>query len=913
MDSLQRDGRSPSDGRSPLADDPPWLEAFVAQLGPALFSTQPEDLTAYRRDMWARGLIQVAAGQPAGTLPAAVVWPRSTADLVQLVKLAERHGVALTPFGAGSGVTGGATPSAGSLVVDMKRLRTLTVDRDTLTVRCGAGWNGWHIEEALSRHGLSIGHFPSSIMCSTVGGWLATRGAGQLSTKYGKIEDMVSALTVVTGRGERLDLDGAHDGPDWVQLLTGSEGRLGLISEATLSVMPVPGKRLLRGYWFPDVAAGTGAIRHILQRGLRPAVVRLYDELDTLLAGTGRHPPSLNQPLLSNLSGTAGRLLGQLSGLIGKFEVGRSRQQLELGELLALLRPDAEKAKHRLERWFLQAALGKTEPVGQLIDSLLARLHVGCLLIIGCEGEPATTAMEEQLIREELGRLGGRDLGPEPGEHWLRHRYDVSFKWPRVFAAGAMADTMEFAATWDRLPALYQKVRAATLPQALVMAHFSHAYPDGCSIYFTFMTRSLAGGSSPEELLDPDVLAARQKDDQRRYDEIWQGAIAAALAAGATIGHHHGVGRLRAPFLGDEQGHGLPILRTLSAVCDPARIFSPGRLFLEERSPPSPSQLARLPVAAQPKGIQVNATSLLVTAPADLTLGQIEQQLRLQDLSLGGLPPSAYGRTLGEALHKPLPLEACVSSGRLHDRRVQLLVRLDSGRQVAIPPQPAPRRSTGPDLGQVFVGSLAGEGSRIIAATLRVERYLPVRPCLTLRFDEPRAALRALYQVRRWHGGCGVHSVVLFSRPLVASLSPHSQLPPGRLLLLIEGAGPLALAQESLRELSHRLGAADAFAPIPALRELWTASVEELTTRWQGLGPLYQQHLSPGTLNTPGTPETIEQQLVRMESLPERFLIGGIHRHGLALASPDALAVQPPVALPFLPELSAALQLSLAE
>ena len=86
------------------------------------------------------------------------------------------------------------------------------------------------------------------------------------------------------------------------------------------------------------------------------------------------------------------------------------------------------------------------------------------------------------------------------------------------------------------------------------------------------------------------------------------------------------------------------------------------------------------------------------------------------------------------------------------------------------------------------------------------------------------------------------------------------------------------MAQESLRELSHRLGAADAFAPIPALRELWTASVEELTTRWQALGPLYQQHLSPGTLNTPGTPETIEQQLVRMESLPERFLIGSGRR-----------------------------------
>jgi FAD/FMN-containing dehydrogenase len=191
-----------------------------------------------------------------------------------------------------------------------------------------------------------------------------------MSTKYGKIEDMVSALTWVTGRGERMDLDSASGGIDWVQLVVGSEGRLGLISEATLSVQAIPHKRLLRGYWFPDVAAGCAAIQQILQRGLRPAVVRLYDELDTLLAGTGRHPPSLNQPLLSNLSGTAGRLLGQLSGLLGKFEVGRSRQQLELSDLLQLLKPDAERAKHRLERWLVQTALLKTEPVGQLLDSL---------------------------------------------------------------------------------------------------------------------------------------------------------------------------------------------------------------------------------------------------------------------------------------------------------------------------------------------------------------------------------------------------------------------------------------------------------------------------------------------------------------------------------------------------------------
>jgi len=874
---VQSSSRPSHDGAS-VTDSPPWLTELEARLGSAQVSTQPQDRSAYRRDMWARGLLQVAAGQPAGVLPAAVCWPRSTADVQQVVKLAQSQQIKLTPFGGGSGVTGGAMPDPGGLVVDLKKLRALTVDRDRLTVTCGAGWNGWHLEEALNRQGLSMGHFPSSIMCSTVGGWLATRGAGQMSTKYGKIEDMVSGLTAVTGTGEQLTVDGTTQGPDWVQLLVGSEGRLGLITEATLSLVPVPQKRLLRGYWFPDVQSGYGAIQQILSRGLRPAVVRLYDELDTLLAGVGKSGPSLNQPLITNLSGTAGRFFGQLSGLLGKFELGRSQRPLELGDLLALLRPDAERAKHRLERWLVQAALQKTEPVGQLLDSLLSRLHVGCLLIIGCEGEPTTTATEEQLIRDEIARLGGRDLGPEPGEHWLRHRYDVSFKWPKAFAAGAMADTMEFAATWDRLPALYQKVRAATLPHALIMAHFSHAYPDGCSIYFTFMTRALSAGAAAD---GSERGTAQLRDDQRRYDEIWQGAIEAALAAGATIGHHHGVGRLRAPFLVDEQGEGLPLLRAMAKVCDPQQVLNPGRLFVEDRS-----VRPRQSLLLGPKTVTVNKSSLLVTVPADLTLLAIEERLQKDELSLGHLPPSAYARTLRDALCRPLPLEASVSTGRLHDRRVQLLFQRKNGSLLALPPQPAPRRSTGPDLGQLV--GLLDDHMQLTGATLRVERYLPVRPTLTLGFDDPEAALRAILLARRWHGGCGVQSVQLVSRALCDALGSLSadpgsaqpwNGPSGRLLVVIEGAGPITVAQESMRELGHRLGVQNAWLPIPALRELLAAPLLTMCARWQALGPLTQRHLPP-------LPLVELAQL--LDRLPARFVVGGVHRHGLAVASPDA-------------------------
>ncbi len=869
-------------------EEPPWLSPFVARLGGENVSIAPQDLHAYRRDMWARDLLAVAAGQTAGNLPAAVVWPTSTEDLQAIVELARTYGVSLTPFGSGSGVTGGATPSVGSLVVDLKRLRKLEIDRERMTVRCGSGWNGWHIEQACNRHGLSIGHFPSSIMCSTVGGWVVTRGAGQLSTKYGKIEDMVAALTLVTGRGDRLDLDSRQAGPDFVQLVVGSEGRLGFVSEVELSLQPMPQKRLLRGYWFPDVKAGCAAIQHVLKLGLRPAVVRLYDEIDTLIAGTGQHKSSLNQPLISNLSGTAGRLLGQLSGLVGKFEVGRSRQQLDLADLLELLKPDAERAKHRLERWLLQTALQKTEPIGTIIDSLLSRLNVGCMLIIGCEGEPATAMMEEQLVRDEIIRIGGRDLGPEPGEHWLRHRYDVSFKWPRVFSAGAMADTMEFAATWDRLPSLYQKVRAAILPHALIMAHFSHAYPDGCSIYFTFMTRASGRGASPE------YAEARVRDDQRRYDEIWQAGIAAALSAGATIGHHHGVGRLRAPFLVDEQGEGLSALRALCRHFDPQGLCNPGRLFTDDTNVAPKQQ-----ILAAPQALSVNLQSLLCTLPGNMTLGEIEKQLRLKDLTLGGIPPSSYSRTLAEALQDPWPLEASLSAGRLHDRRVQLLVaKKDTQGEslLAIPPQPAPRRSTGPDLAQLFVAEITPPGCRIVGATLRVERFVAARPSLVMEFDDLRSALACIYRVRRWHGGTGIQSIQLFSRALLASLG-QTELPAGKLLLFVEGSGPVALASESLRELSHRLGISTAVRKPHWLRDVWTASPDELAPRLGSLGTLHQRHVRG---------DSLDEQVASLSGLPDRFLIAGVHRHGLAVASPDALAEEPS-ASPLVAEVAAAL------
>src|SRR5262249_12475492 len=137
-------------------------------------------------------------------------------------------------------------------------------------------------------------------------------------------------------------------------------------------------------------------------------------------------------------------------------------------------------------------------------------------------------------------RYGARSLGEAPARHWLDHRYGVSYRQSPVFMAGAFSDTMEVAAPWSRLGALYDAVREALGRHVFVMAHLSPAYPDGCSIYFTF------AGSAPS----PEAAAAK-------YDAAWRAALDAAIGAGGTLSHHHGVGRSKAPKLGAELGLGV--------------------------------------------------------------------------------------------------------------------------------------------------------------------------------------------------------------------------------------------------------------------------------------------------------------------------------------------------------------------
>lgn len=458
-------------------------EALGALVGDDRVLADAAELRAHARDCWPRLALAERCGEVAPE-PEVVVRPASTPEVSAVLRWASAEGVPVTPYGAGSGVVGGAVAVRGGVLLDLSAMTGLVaLDEESGVASFRAGTLGPDVEGALNPLGWTVGHFPSSIMCSTVGGWVSARGAGQLSTRYGKAEDLVVALEAVLPDGtvwRTLPAPRTAAGPDMWRLLAGAEGTLGVVTEVTFRLSPLPEVRRFGGWLFPSLPAGLGALRAVMRSGARPAVLRLYDELDTTLV------------------------------------LGREG---------------------------------------------------GALLVTVCEGDPDVVAAEEAVLRRAC--VDATDLGAEPGEHWWAHRYDVSFNLPRVLSGQLLgpygvADTIEVAALWSRLPGVYDAMKAAMAPYAaVVFAHVSHCYPEGASIYWSFATDA----SSPSDALG-------------RYDSVWSAAMTACREAGGTIGHHHGVGVARAPWLAEEMGAGHDVLRRVKDALDPAGVLNPGKLGL---------------------------------------------------------------------------------------------------------------------------------------------------------------------------------------------------------------------------------------------------------------------------------------------------------------------------------------------
>src|SRR5215218_4449453 len=270
---------------TPPADVSAVEEALTAALGDAV-STAPDRLGAYVADTYWPALHAAAAGTPLAR-PDVVVCPRTEEQVAEVVAIADEHRVPVVPWGGGSGTQGGALPIRGGIVVDLRGLdEILAIDETSLTVTAQAGVNGRRLEAELNDRGLMLPHYPASVEWATVGGYIAARGSGVLSTRYGKIEDLLLSLRVATpadGLIDTVSVPRHAVGPELTQLFVGSEGTLGVITRATLQLAPMPDERRFATVAFPTVGAGVHAIRRALQAGHRPSVVRMYDEVATRL------------------------------------------------------------------------------------------------------------------------------------------------------------------------------------------------------------------------------------------------------------------------------------------------------------------------------------------------------------------------------------------------------------------------------------------------------------------------------------------------------------------------------------------------------------------------------------------------------------------------------------------------------
>ena len=435
-------------------------------------------------------LLRMRAGDGADA-PDAVVRPAGHDEVAALVGWCAEHRVALVPFGGGTSVVGGLAAQrdgfAGVIALDLRRLdRLVSVDAESGTAVLEAGLLGPEAEALLAGHGLTLGHFPQSFEYASIGGFAATRSSGQASSGYGRFDALVVGLRVATPIGT-LELGSAPAnaaGPDLRELVLGSEGAFGVITEVTVRVRPMPEVRVYEGWRLGSFAEGAAALRELARSGLAPTVLRLSDENETAI----------------NLARPA--------------EVGG-------------------------------------ESAG------------GCLMVVGFEGTQAQVDVRRTAATDRLQALGGTPLGTEAGDAWAAGRFHGPYLRDSLLDVGVLVETLETATFWSNLARLKADVTDAltgSLDGALVLCHVSHVYETGASLYFT--------------------VAAKQAGDGL---DQWARAKAAAsdamIAAGATITHHHAVGRDHKPWLAEEIGPvGVEMLRAVKARVDPHGVLNPGIL-----------------------------------------------------------------------------------------------------------------------------------------------------------------------------------------------------------------------------------------------------------------------------------------------------------------------------------------------
>ena len=444
-----------------------------------------------------------SATQP--EVPDAVVSPGSHEDVVALLAAAEAGGFALVPFGGGTSVVGGVRPvsglRSGVVAIGFDRMADLLdVDVTSCTARVQPGMTGPVLERLLAARGLTWGHVPQSWERASIGGYAATRSAGQSSTGYGRSDATVEAMVVATPRGT-LRLGRAPSsaaGPDLRALFLGSEGVLGVITEVTLRVRRLPSTRWFEAVMLPDFDAGLEAFRELAQTRACADVMRLSDLAETRAT--------------MHMSGPSGRTASAMDAYLK-----------------------------------------------------VRRVTDGCMAIVGWDGTSAgQVRARRSMAFEILRRHGAASLGRGAGESWLRHRFEGPYLRDTLMDQGYLVETLETATSWSKLAELRESVTGAlteSLGHSYVMAHVSHVYETGASLYIT-------------------ALASAGPDQAERWRVAKRATSEVIVAHGATITHHHGVGSDHSPWLEAEIGPlGVDLLRTVKAHLDPQGILNPGVLL----------------------------------------------------------------------------------------------------------------------------------------------------------------------------------------------------------------------------------------------------------------------------------------------------------------------------------------------
>lgn len=444
-------------------------------------STDRSDRVQHGRDWWPLSLSWSLRNE-VPQIPHVVCRPATTVEVSRLLAYCNTHRIPVTPSAGRSGVCGAAIPMQEGVSLDMTSMQgVVSVDEVSGIVETLAGTFGPDVETAAREHSLTIGHYPQSVAISTVGGWVACRGAGQYSTRYGKIEDMVHALEAVLADGTVVRTGGAPAGavgPDISQLLLGSEGTLAVITRVWLRAHPLPEVERKAAYVFDNLSDGFEACRRILRAGATPAVLRLYD------------------------------------GAESKRSHGANGTDCTL--------------------------LVLDEGTESLIDATMSIVHDTCL---------------------EMGaRVGDTELVTA----WTHHRNDTSGL-QALTRKGFVVDTMEVAANWAQLDSVVEAVESAMMavPHArAATCHLSHSYIEGACLYFTF------AATPPEQEYESTYLA------------MWDAGQKAALASGANLSHHHGVGYSRSQYMDQALGTGMEVLRSVKIALDPNGILNPGKMGL---------------------------------------------------------------------------------------------------------------------------------------------------------------------------------------------------------------------------------------------------------------------------------------------------------------------------------------------